>query len=116
MSVGRSRGQNWQEDLPLLGQIGGDLTATGLLVQKPEARWTGALKADLEVSADVGTASIVMQTLVQPWGGMQAPESPRAQKGWEQGRGEATVEAEPQGSRTPTEPRGLETSLSLSPH
>lgn len=53
---------------------GGRLTTTGLLVQKLEACWACALKANLEVSADVGTAAIIVQTLVQPWGGTQAAE------------------------------------------
>lgn len=53
MSVGRSRGQNWQEDLLLLGGVGEGLTATGLLVQELEACWARAFKANLEVSADV---------------------------------------------------------------
>lgn len=42
--------------------------ATGLLVQELVACWARALKANLEVSADVGAAAIVVQTLVQPWG------------------------------------------------
>lgn len=54
------------------------LTATGLLVQELVAGWACALKADLEVRADVGAAAIVVQTLVQPWGGTQAPEGPAA--------------------------------------
>lgn len=53
---------------------GGGLTTTGLLVQELEACWARALKTDLEVSADVGTAAIIVQTLVQPWGGTQAAE------------------------------------------
>lgn len=52
----------------------GGLTTTGLLVQELEACRACALKADLEVSADVGTATIIVQTLVQPWGGTQAAE------------------------------------------
>lgn len=58
------------------GQGEEGLTATGLLVQELVAGWACALKADLEVRADVGAAAIVVQTLVQPWGGTQAPEGP----------------------------------------
>lgn len=36
------------------------LTATGLVVQKTEARRTRALKTHLEVSADVGAATVVV--------------------------------------------------------
>lgn len=73
------------------GRRGEGLTATGLLVQELVACWTRALKADLEVRTYVGTAPIVVQTLIQSWGGTQAPEGPRAQarvgagqgQGWE---------------------------------
>lgn len=79
MSAGRGRGQNSPEEWLLLeglgrGRGGGVLTATGLLVQEPVARRARALKADLEIGADVGTATVVVQTLVQPWGGTWAPE------------------------------------------
>lgn len=57
-----------------LGRWGRGLTTTGLLVHELEACWARALEADLEVSADVGTAAIIVQTLVQPWGGTQAAE------------------------------------------
>lgn len=64
-----------------MGAGGEGLTATGLLVQELVARWAGALKANLEVSADVGAAAIVVQTLVQPWGGTHTPEGPGAHAG-----------------------------------
>lgn len=63
------------------GRGGQGLTAAGLLVQEPVACRAGALKADLEVIADVGAAAIVVQTLVQPWKGTRAPEGPEAQPG-----------------------------------
>lgn len=65
----------------MLGSGGEGLTTTGLLVQEPVACWASALKANLEVSADVGAAAVVVQTLIQPWGGTQAPEGPGAQTG-----------------------------------
>lgn len=73
------------------GRRGEGLTATGLLVQELVACWARALKADLEVRTYVGAAPIVVQTLIQSWGGTQAPEGPRAQarvgagqgQGWE---------------------------------
>lgn len=71
----------------LLEGLGEGLTTTGLLVQEPVARWARALKADPEVGADVGTAAIVVQTLVQPWGGTWAPEGPGAQIGVGAGQG-----------------------------
>lgn len=52
----------------------GELTTTSLLIHEPETCWTCALEADLEVSADVRTAAIVVQTLVQPWEGTLAAE------------------------------------------
>lgn len=74
---------------------GGGLTTTGLLVQELEACWACTLKADLEVSADVGAATIVVQTLVQPWGGIKAADLPV------RGREVAQSKAKPQGSRHP---------------
>lgn len=55
------------------GRGGEGLTATGLLVQELVACWARALKTNLEVRADVGAATIVVQTLIQPWGRTQAP-------------------------------------------
>lgn len=85
MSVGKGGGQGWREAGPLPGGRGAGLTAAGLLVQEPVACGAGALKADLEVVADVGAAAVVVQTLVQPWKGTRAPEGPGAQPGVEAG-------------------------------
>lgn len=65
----------------------GVLTATGLLVQELVACRARALKANLKVGADVGTAAIVVQTLVQAWGGTQAPEGPGTETGVGAGHG-----------------------------
>lgn len=68
---------------------GEGLTAASLLVQEPVACWARALKANLEVGADVGAAAVVVQTLVQSWGGKRASEGPGAQAGVGPGRGGA---------------------------
>ena len=65
----------------------GVLTATGLLVQELVACWARAFKANLKVSADMGTASIVVQTLVQAWGRTRAPEGPGTETGVGAGHG-----------------------------
>lgn len=64
------------------GARGAGLTATGLLVQELVARRAGALEADLEVSADVGAAAIVVQTLIQPWKGHGLLRVPEPSLGW----------------------------------
>lgn len=89
---------------------GGGLTATGLLVHELEACWACALKANLEVSADMGTAAIIVQTLVQPWwgeGGHRLLNS-----SGRQGSGPEQSQALEQ--QTPTEPGRQEAALNLS--
>ena len=65
----------------------GVLTTTGLLVQELVACRARALKANLKVGTDVGTAAIVMQTLVQAWGGTWAPAGPGIETGVGEGHG-----------------------------
>jgi hypothetical protein len=95
-----------------LSRWGIGLTTTGFLVQELEACWARALKANLQVSADVRTATIVMQTFIHLWGGTQACEDSRAQKRWEQGRCGAQSGSRASGQWNSQEPGGLE-SLNL---
>jgi hypothetical protein len=61
---GKDQESDWAGGSACARVDGGGLTTTGLLVQELEACWARALKADLEVSADVGTAAVIVQTLI----------------------------------------------------